>query len=364
MTTTPFSATFEQNQAAKTPQERDAILADPGYGNHFTDHMFLAEWTADTGWTDGRIVPYGPLSIDPATAVLHYAQEVFEGLKAYVHADGSVWLFRPEANAERMQRSSVRLALPELPTDWFLGSIEALIDADRDWIPTGGERSLYLRPFMFGSEPFLGVRPSRHVTYSCIASPAGSYFSGGPQAVSIWLSTEYSRAGAGGTGAAKCGGNYASSLLPQQEAIAQGCDQVVFLDSREQKWVEELGGMNIYFVQSDGSIVTPELSGSILPGVTRDSIIQLAGDLGHEVVERKVSIDEWRSGVADGTITEVFACGTAAVVTPIASLKWDGGEVATEDAAAGKIAGSLRSALLDIQYGRAEDRHGWLRRVG
>ena len=363
MTSKQFAATFEQSPAAKTPDQRDAILADPGFGNYFTDHMFLAEWTPDSGWDNARVVPYGPLSLDPATAVLHYAQEIFEGLKAYVHEDGSVWLFRPEANAARMQRSSYRLALPELPTDWFLGSIRSLIEADRDWVPAGDEKSLYLRPFMFASEVFLGVRPSQHVTYSVIASPAGAYFAGGVQAVSIWLSSEYSRAGAGGTGAAKCGGNYASSLLPQQEASAHGCAQVAFLDSTEQKWVEELGGMNLYFVHSDGSIVTPSLSGSILEGITRDSIITLAGDLGHEVVERRVSIDEWRSGTADGTITEVFACGTAAVVTPVASLKWDGGEAVSGDGEPGKVTSDIRSALVDIQYGRATDRHGWLQQV-
>lgn len=364
MTSSPFAATFEQNQSAKTTEQRDAILADPGFGNHFTDHMFLAEWTPDTGWADARVVPYGPLLIDPATAVLHYAQEIFEGLKAYVHDDGSVWLFRPEANAARMQRSAHRLALPELSTDWFLGSIEALVGADRAWVPSGGEKSLYLRPFMFASEVFLGVRPSQHVTYSVIASPAGAYFAGGVQAVSIWLSSEYSRAGAGGTGAAKCGGNYAASLLPQQEASANGCAQVAFLDSTEQKWIEELGGMNLYFVQSDGSIVTPALSGSILEGITRDSIMQIGRDLGHEVIERRVSIDEWREGAANGTITEVFACGTAAVVTPVRSLKWDGGEAVSGDGEPGKVTTDIRSALVDIQYGRAEDRHGWLTRLG
>jgi branched-chain amino acid aminotransferase len=363
MTSTPFAATTSVNAAAKTSEERAAILANPGFGDHFTDHMFLAEWTPDTGWAHARVVPYGPLSIDPATAVLHYAQEVFEGLKAYVHEDGSVWLFRPEANAARMQRSARRLALPELPTDWFLGSISSLIEADRDWIPSGGEKSLYLRPFMFASEVFLGVRPSQHVTYSVIASPAGAYFAGGVQAVSIWLSSEYSRAGAGGTGAAKCGGNYAASLLPQQEAAEHGCAQVAFLDATEQQWIEELGGMNLYFVMADGSIVTPSLSGSILEGITRDSIMQIGRDLGHEVVERRVSVDEWRQGAADGTIAEVFACGTAAVVTPIASLKWDGGEAVSGDGEPGKITTDIRSALVDIQYGRAEDRHNWLRRV-
>ncbi|MGA8987450.1 branched-chain amino acid aminotransferase [Aeromicrobium sp.] len=363
MTSKQFASRFESNPAARTAEQRDAILADPGFGNHFTDHMFLAEWTPSTGWDNARVVPYGPLLLDPATAVLHYAQEIFEGLKAYVHADGSIWLFRPEVNAARMQRSAHRLALPELPVDWFLGSVRALVEADRDWAPAGEEKSLYLRPFMFASEVFLGVRPSQHVTYSVIASPAGAYFAGGVQAVSIWLSTDYSRAGAGGTGAAKCGGNYAASLLPQQEAAQHGCAQVAFLDSTEHAWVEELGGMNLYFVHSDGSIVTPQLSGSILEGVTRDSIMTIARDLGHEVVERRVGIDEWRSGTADGTITEVFACGTAAVVTPVRSLKWDGGEAVSGDGEAGKVTTEIRAALIDIQYGRAADPHGWMTQI-
>ena len=364
MTASPgFNHRFEPNPNPRPAEQLDAILADPGFGNQFTDHMFLAKWTPGEGWTHPRVVPYGPLTLDPATAVLHYAQEIFEGLKAYAHDDGSVWLFRPEENAARMQRSAHRLALPELPTDWFIGSIKALIEADRAWVPHGGEKSLYIRPFMFASERFLGVRPAHHVTYSVIASPAGSYFPGGVKPVSIWLSTEYARAGAGGTGAAKCGGNYASSLLPQQEAVEHGCAQVAFLDSAEHRWVEELGGMNLYFVQSDGSIVTPSLSGSILPGITRDSIITLARDLGHEVVERRVSLDEWRDGCADGTITEVFACGTAAVVTPVRALKWDGGEAVASDGEAGKVTQEIRSALIDIQYGRAEDRHRWMTNV-
>lgn len=368
MTSSPFTSRHEENPNPLPADQRIAILENPGFGNYFTDHMFLAEWTPDTDWADARVVPYGPLSLDPATAVLHYAQEIFEGMKAYAHADGSVWIFRPDANAARMQRSAHRLALPELPVDWFLGSITALIEADRDWVPVGEEKSLYIRPFMFASEVFLGVRPSQHVTYSVIASPAGAYFKGGLKPVSIWLSTEFSRAAAGGTGAAKCGGNYAASLLPQQEANAQGCDQVAFLDSAEHKWVEELGGMNLYFVQDDGSIVTPELSGSILEGITRDSILTLAADLGHEVIQRKVSIDEWREGTASGKITEIFACGTAAVVTPVGVLKWDGGEAVSSDgtgpdAGAGKVTMDIRSALVDIQYGRAEDRHDWMHRV-
>jgi branched-chain amino acid aminotransferase len=346
-----------------SPERLAEILAEPGFGLHFTDHMFMAEWTPEQGWHDARVTPYAPLTLDPATAVLHYAQEIFEGMKAYRHDDGSVWTFRPEQNAARMVRSARRLALPELPVADFVASVDALVREDEQWVPdAAGEKSLYLRPFMFASEKFLGVRPARHVTYMVIASPAGAYFAKGLKPVSIWLSEEYSRAGVGGTGAAKTGGNYASSLLAQQEASEQGCDQVAFLDTVERKWVEELGGMNLYFVFDDGSIVTPELSGTILEGITRDSIIELAGQLGHKVEERRFSIEEWREGVTSGRIVEVFACGTAAVVTPVGTLKWRGGEVGTGEET-GPVTKKVRQALVDIQYGRAEDTFGWMHRV-
>jgi branched-chain amino acid aminotransferase len=348
------------------PPERLAeILADPGFGLHFTDHMFVAEWTPDRGWHDARVTPYAPLTLDPATAVLHYAQEIFEGLKAYRHADGSVWTFRPEENAARMVRSSGRLALPVLPPEDFVASVDALVRTDERWVPEpAGEKSLYVRPFMFASEVFLGVRPAQHVSYLVIASPAGAYFSKGVKPVSIWLSEDYTRAGRGGMGAAKTGGNYASSLVAQQEAIEHGCDQVVFLDAGEGRYVEELGGMNLYFVHDDGTIVTPELSGTILEGITRGSIIELCGKLGHAVEERRFGIDEWRDGVDSGRITEVFACGTAAVVTPVGSLRWRGGEAAPDDPdETGPVTQQVRSALVDIQYGRAEDTFGWMHRV-
>jgi branched-chain amino acid aminotransferase len=348
------------------PPERLAeLLANPGFGRHFTDHMFVAEWTPDRGWHDARVTPYAPLTLDPATAVLHYAQEIFEGLKAYRHQDGSVWTFRPEENAARMVRSSRRLALPSLPVEDFVASVDAVVRTDERWVPEPtGEKSLYVRPFMFASEAFLGVRPAQHVTYLVICSPAGAYFAKGVRPVSIWLSEEYTRAGRGGMGAAKTGGNYASSLVAQQEATEQGCDQVVFLDTTEGRYVEELGGMNLYFVQDDGTIVTPELAGTILEGITRSSIIELCGKLGHPVQERRISIDEWREGVAGGRITEVFACGTAAVVTPVGTLRWRGGEVAQQDPdETGPVTRQVRSALVDIQYGRAEDTFGWMHRV-
>ena len=342
----------------------DARLAEirenPGFGVHFTDHMFTVEWTPDSGWHHARVEPYGPLTLDPATAVLHYAQEIFEGMKAYRHEDGSIWAFRPEENAARMTRSSHRLALPELPVDDFLAGVAALVEADQRWVPdNGGEKSLYLRPFMFASEAFLGVRPAQHVTFMVIASPAGSYFKGGIKPVSLWLSEQYTRAGRGGMGAAKTGGNYASSLLPQSEAYEQGCDQVVFLDE-EATYVEELGGMNMYFVYKDGRIVTPAL-GTILEGITRASIIELAGKMGYQVEERRFSIDEWREGVTSGEIVEIFACGTAAVVTPVGELKWAGG--AAPAPASTDLTFKIRQALVDVQFGRAEDTFGWMHRL-
>ncbi|MEY2849229.1 MAG: hypothetical protein RI885_1896 [Actinomycetota bacterium] len=342
--------------------ERDQILAAPGFGKHFTDHMVDICWSERGGWHRPRVQPYGPIALDPAAAVLHYAQEIFEGLKAYRHADGSIWSFRPEANARRMQRSARRLALPELPTEYFVESLRQLIAVDAEWVPSAPETSLYLRPFMFAKEAFLGVRPAAKVNYYVIASPAGAYFTGGVSPVSIWLSTTYSRAGKGGTGAAKTGGNYAASLVAQAEASSHGCAQVLFLDSVEGRYLEELGGMNVVLVKRDGTLVTPA-SDSILEGITRDSILQLAEDRGHAVERRQVSVDEWREGVASGDITEVFACGTAAVVTPIGLLKGEGFEVGSADAAAGELTLSLRQELTDIQYGRAEDRHGWMTRL-
>lgn len=342
--------------------KRAAILENPGFGSRFTDHMAVATWTRSDGWHDSAIVPYGPLTLDPAAAVLHYAQEVFEGLKAYRHADGSIWLFRPEQNAERMRRSAQRLGLPELAVQDFLASIEALIRADRDWVPdpAGGEASLYLRPFMFASEAFLGVRAAEQVTYLCIASPAGAYFSTGVAPVSIWITTKYSRAGAGGTGAAKCGGNYASSLIAQEEAAEHGCAQVLFADAGGHQFVEELGGMNVYFVTRQGELVTPELSGSILEGVTRDSLLKLAGDRGLAPVERKVTLAELLDGIRSGEITEVFACGTAAVITPVGRVKHAEGEFVIGGGVPGEVTLALRRTLTGIQNGTVADTHGWM----
>lgn len=359
MATTTFRT--ERSSHPTDPARRAEILAAPGFGKFFTDHMLSVTWTADEGWHNPRIEPYGPIPMDPATSVLHYAQEIFEGMKAYRHEDGSVWTFRPEANAERFARSARRLALPEMPVEMFVDSLQALVEIDVDWVPSGGENSLYIRPFMFASEVFLGVRPSAEVRYMVIASPVGPYFASGVKPVSIWLSSNFTRAAVGGTGAAKCGGNYASGLAAQLEASAHGCDQVCFVDALEHRFVEELGGMNLYFVHADGRLVTPALTGTILEGVTRSSILTLAKELGLQPEERLVDIDEWRTGVASGEIREVFACGTAAVITPVGRLVWDGGEVGNP--VAGETTLGLRKALIDIQYGRAVDTHGWMRRL-
>lgn len=344
--------------------DRTAILADPGFGRYFTDHLATATWTAAEGWHDDEVRAYAPIPLDPAAAVFHYAQEIFEGLKAYRHDDGSIWLFRPDHNAARFNRSARRMALPELPDGAFLQALRSLVEVDRDWVPSEFRSSLYVRPFMFASETFLGVRPAREVTFMVITSPVGAYFASGPAPVRIWLSRDYTRAARGGTGAAKCGGNYAASLAAQQEASDHGCQQVCFLDAAEGRWVEELGGMNLFFVHADGTLVTPALSGTILEGITRESVITLAREAGHRVVERRVSIDEWVDGVESDEITEVFACGTAAVITPVGSLQ-DGDRVTTtgEGRTAGDVTMALRRQLVDIHYGRADDPHGWMTRL-
>jgi branched-chain amino acid aminotransferase len=358
--------THTPNPAPASAERIAEIHANPGFGKYFTDHMVKVVWRQGEGWGPAEVLPYGPIMLDPAAAVLHYAQEIFEGMKAYRHADGSIWTFRPHANAARFNRSATRLALPQLDEADFVASLETLVKIDQRWVPeagTGGnaESSLYLRPFMFGSESFLGVRAAHEVTYMVIASPVGPYFAGGLKPVSIWQSTNYTRAAMGGTGAAKCGGNYAAGLAAQMEASEHGCDQVVFLDAEEHQYIEELGGMNLYFVHADGTLVTPETSGTILEGVTRASLMEIAKDLGLTPVERRISIDEWKNGVASGAIREVFACGTAAVITPVGRLVWDGGEVGSMET--GEMTSQLRSRLIDVQYGRAADSRNWMHRL-
>jgi branched-chain amino acid aminotransferase len=346
--------------------DRQSAMTDPGFGRVFTDNMVTIPWTEGQGWHDAQLVPYAPTTIDPASMVLHYGQTIFEGLKAYRLPDSDVACFRPFENAHRFQRSARRLAMPELPDELFIGSIDALVRQEAAWVPDSHEESLYLRPFMIPTEVGLGVRPSNAYLYTLIASPAGAYFAGGVKPVTVWLSTDYTRAAPGGTGAAKCGGNYAASLAAQAEAAAKGCDQVVWLDANEHRHVEEMGGMNLCFVYGSGEgarIVTPALNGALLPGVTRDSLLTLARDLGYESSEGDVTIDQWREGNASGEISEVFACGTAAVITPVGAVKSADHDWTIGDGGSGPITMRLRDALLSIQHGTAPDQHGWLHRV-
>jgi branched-chain amino acid aminotransferase len=354
---------IQPNPKALSAAQRAAVMADPGFGRIFTDHMAVIQYSNDKGWYDARIEARAPIPMDPASAVLHYAQEIFEGLKAYRAVDGSITMFRPDANARRLQASAARMAMPELPQELFIGSLNELIKQDREWVPADEEGSLYLRPFMFGSEAFLGVRPSHEYLYVVIASPVGSYFKHGVKPVNLWLSKDYTRAAPGGTGAAKCGGNYASSLAPQAEAIEHGCDMVLFLDAVERRYVDELGGMNVFFVFDDGTLSTPPLTGSILPGITRDALLTLCADLGLEAREEPYRFDQWRADAASGRLREAFACGTAAVITPIGRVQSADDEVVVADGGTGPTTARLRQALVDIQRGRVEDRYGWVHRV-
>jgi branched-chain amino acid aminotransferase len=354
---------IERNPHPVESAKRAELLSDPGFGRVFTDHMVTIKYQEGIGWHDAKICARGPILLDPATAVLHYAQEIFEGMKAYRLADGSMALFRPDANAARFNRSAKRLAMPELPAELFMESVRGLVDIDRDWFPEVEGGSIYIRPFMFASEVFLGVKPSSEYLYMVIASSAGGYFKSGASAIKIWVSEEYTRAAPGGTGAAKCGGNYAASLVAQSQASANGCDQVVYLDAAERRWVEELGGMNLFFLFDDGSMLTPPTDGTILEGITRDSLIQLARDQGLAVREERYSIDQWRVDAASGKLTEVFACGTAAVVTPVGSVHSSQGSFNIGAGGPGQITQKLRRQLVDIQRGIAADPYGWVQRI-
>jgi len=354
------------NPNPRTDEERAAIMAAPGFGKYFTDHMVRIDY-ADGAWGDVEVEPYGPLSLDPATAALHYGQEIFEGLKAYRQPDGSVACFRPEANAARFQRSARRMAMAELPEELFVESLRALAEVDATWVPEDPNQSLYFRPFMIATEVGLGVNsPSSRYTYLLIASPVGAYFKDGVKPVKVWLSTEYTRAAAGGTGEAKCAGNYAASFMATAYATSQGCDQVVWLDAIEHRWVEEMGSNNLYFVYGSGPsarIVTPALTGTLLPGITRDSLLTLGKELGYACEEGKITTDEWRDGVASGAITEVFGCGTAAVVTPVGAVKSPTEEFTIAGGEPGPITMQLREHLVGIQTGHEADTHGWMHKL-
>jgi branched-chain amino acid aminotransferase len=353
------------NPNAKDAATRDALVAEGGFGKYYTDHMVMCEWSEKDGWGEPHLMPYGPISLDPATAVFHYGQEIFEGMKAYRQPDGTIALFRPTANAQRFINSARRLALPEMPVELFMETVEALVAQDSGWVPSKVGESLYIRPFMIATEVGLGVRPTNKATYLLIATPAGAYFDPS-KAVSVWISTEYVRAVQGGTGEAKCGGNYAASLVAQKAAAKEGCDQVVWIDAKERKWVEEMGGMNLYFVKgkgADATVITPKLTGTLLPGITRDSILSVASDLGYKVDEVMLSVDDWRDGVTSGEITEIFACGTAAVVSPVGQAKSAMGTWVTGDGQPGTITMQIRNHLLGIQHGTIADKHNWMSAV-
>lgn len=356
-----FSIT--RNPSPLADDVRDSLIENPTFGTHFTDHQVVVVWDEGKGWHSAEVIPYGPIMMDPSSSVLHYGQEIFEGIKAYRHQDGSIWTFRPTANAARLQKSARRMALPELPTEIFVESLRQLIAVDGAWVPKPeNEKTLYFRPFEIAAENFLGVRAAKRAEYRVIASPVGPYFTGGLKPVSIWIALDSSRAGKHGTGEAKTGGNYAASLLAQAEGYAEGCSQVMFLDAESATYIEELGGMNLFFVFKDGSVVTPALDGTILHGITRDSVITLLKDRGVMIAERKVSLAEIREASNNGELAEVFACGTAAVVTPVGLLKSREEEIKISDEP-GELTASIRAELTGIQYGLVEDRHGWMHKL-
>jgi branched-chain amino acid aminotransferase len=364
---TELTFAIHPSETVMPPAQRAEVLADPGFGHVFTDHMVTIRWTQDHGWHDARLEPYGPLTLDPATSVFHYAQEIFEGLKAYRQQDGSIMVFRPDENAARFRRSARRIAMPEMPEELFVRAVEMLVSHDRDWVPVSEGFSLYLRPFMIATQRNLGVNhPSSSYLFLVIASPAGGYFSGGVRPVPVWVSKDYTRAAPGGTGAAKCGGNYAAAFAGQSEALANGCDQVVWLDAVEHRWVEEMGGMNLFFVYGSGPaarLVTPVLTGTLLPGITRDALLRLAPGLGIPAREERISVSQWRDEATAGELTEAFACGTAAVITPVGSVRSAAGDWVIGDGEPGPVTMRLRDELLGIQYGHRPDLYGWMHKI-
>ncbi|HTD02198.1 branched-chain amino acid aminotransferase [Undibacterium sp.] len=345
--------------------QRAEQMSHLSFGRTFTDHMVVIPYR-DGAWQQGEVKAYGPLSLDPSTSSLHYGQAIFEGFKAFSQADGGIKTFRPEANGERFNRSAARLAMPAMPVELFLHAADELIRLDHPWVPENIGESLYLRPLMIATDPFLGVRPSKEYLFVLIASPAGAYFPKGVKPVTVWISEDYVRAAPGGTGEAKCAGNYAASLLAQEQAQEKGCDQVVWLDAVHREYIEEMGGMNLFFVyQENGKtvVVTPELSGTLLPGITRRSLLELARDLGYEAQERKLTVQQWRDDIAAGRMTEVFACGTAAVITPVGEVKAKGFNMSINNGENGPVTMALREALLAIQHGTAPDTHNWMHTV-
>jgi len=345
--------------------ERAARMVNPAFGRIFTDHMVVIPYR-DGKWQQGELKAYGPLMLDPSASSLHYGQAIFEGYKAFAQPDGSIKTFRPEQNAERFNRSAARLAMPAIPAELFLAAGDALIAQDRNWVPKNTGESLYMRPLMIATDPYLGVRPSEEYLFVLFASPAGAYFPKGVKPVTVWISEDFVRAAPGGTGEAKCAGNYAASLMAQSQAQEKGCDQVVWLDAVHREFIEEMGGMNLFFVYKDGekiTVVTPELTGTLLPGITRRSLLEMAKDLGYSTQERKLSVQQWRDDIASGRMTEVFACGTAAVITPVGVAKANGFEMTINNNENGTVTLALREALLGLQHGTAPDTHNWMHTV-
>lgn len=338
------------------PKPDDASL---GFGSLFTDHMFNMDYSLDKGWHSARIEPYAPIALDPATMFLHYGQGVFEGLKAYRTEAGNIQLFRPQENIKRLNRSCRRLCIPEVDENVALDVMKQLIALEKDWVPSAAETSLYVRPIIIAMDPFLGVRASQTYRFYIILSPVGAYYAEGFNPVKILVTSDYVRAVRGGVGEAKTPANYAASLLAGEEAHAAGYTQVLWLDGVEQKYLEEVGSMNIFFVIGD-ELVTPELNGSILPGITRKSVVELAKHWGEKVSERKISIDELMQAHRSGDLKEVFGAGTAAVISPVGQIKYRDEVITITDNQVGPIAKKYYKAITDIQYGKAEDPMGWI----
>ncbi|MFB4421392.1 branched-chain amino acid aminotransferase [Streptomyces sp. QL37] len=335
-----------------------------GFGESFTDHMVVMRWTEGQGWGKGEVLPYGDFPMNPAMVGLHYGQVVFEGIKSHRQPDGSIGTFRPDAHARRFQNSARRMAMPVLPEDLFLWAVDELVARDGGRLPEGPNLSLYLRPVMFASEVSLALRPAREYTFVLIAFVTGGFFSDQPDPISVLVSRDVSRAAPGGTGQAKCAGNYAGAFTVQQEAAAVGCQQVVWLDPVERRWIEEMGGMNLFFVRGSGptaELVTPPLTDTLLPGITRDSLMVLAEEEGLRVTEERTAVDQWQAECESGRITETLACGTAAVVTPVGFVRDGAGSWSIGDGSPGPVSLRLRAALVGAQRGTAPDRHGWVR---
>ena len=350
-------------ERTQNPQPKPAPGQKLGFGKIFTDHMFIMNYTEGQGWHDPRIVPFQRISLSPAAMVYHYGQEMFEGLKAYKGENGEAFLFRPDMNAKRTNASNDRLVIPQLPEEDFVQAVSAVVDVDRDWIPTEPGTSLYIRPFIIATDEFLGVAPSKTYLFMIILSPSGAYYESGLAPVGIWIEDEYVRAVRGGIGYAKTGGNYAASLIAQKKAHDAGFSQVLWLDGVDRKYIEEVGAMNIFF-KIDGKVVTPSLNGSILPGITRNSVIQLCKKWGYEVEERKISVDELIEAQKNGKLEEVFGTGTAAVISPVGKLRYMDDVMTIQDGQTGPLSLKLYDTITGIQTGRLPDEMGWRVKVG